>query len=95
MSNHFITNLHLGNEKGSIEELEIAWGEAVIVAAKALAVEAVRIIGGLFYAGVDVAISNRNIPYVLEVNAFGDMLLNIYQNGLTTYEYELSEWLSQ
>ena len=95
MSNHFITNLHLGNEKGKIEEVEKAWGKPVIDDAKELAVQAVDKIGGLFYAGVDVAISNKNQSYVLEVNAFGDMLLRIFQNGMNTYEYELKEWLKR
>lgn len=94
MSKHFITNLHLGNEKGNIEAVEKIWGTPVIENAKKLAIEAVKTIGGLFYAGVDIAISNKGIPYVLEVNAFGDMLLNIYKAGLTTYEYELQEWLN-
>ena len=93
MSKHFITNLHLGNEKGNLEELENTWGTTLIENAKALAVKSVHTIGGLFYAGVDVAISTKGQPYILEVNAFGDMLLNIYQGGLTTYEYELEEWL--
>jgi len=92
MSNHFITNLHLGNEKGNIQEVEEVWGKELIDHAKNLAVQAVEEIGGLFYAGVDVAISEKGNPYVLEVNAFGDMLLNIFKNGMNTYEYELNEW---
>ncbi len=94
MSNHFITNLHLGNEKGKIEAVEKIWGTSLIENAKKLAIAATNTIGGLFYAGVDIAISNKGVPYVLEVNAFGDMLLNIYKDGLTTYEYELQEWLN-
>ena len=93
MSPHFITNLHLGNEKGNLEEVEKEWGSDVIKKAKDLAVRAVNEIGGLFYAGVDVAISQKEKPYVLEVNVFGDMLLNISKDGLNTYEYELKEWL--
>ncbi len=95
MSKHFITNLHLGNEKGQVEIVKQAWGAALIQAAKTLAIKAVNAIGGLFYAGVDVAISAKGIPYILEVNAFGDMLLNIQQDGLTTYEYELKEWINK
>lgn len=93
MSKHFITNLHLGNEKGNIKAVENNWGTALIEQAKTLAIQAVNTIGGLFYAGVDVAISTKGQPYILEVNAFGDMLLNIYREGLTTYEYELKEWI--
>ena len=92
MSNHFITNLHLGNEKGKIEAIEEIWGKSVIEQAKLLAIEAVKTVDGLFYAGVDVAISTTNQPYILEINAFGDMLLNIFKDNKTTYEYELEAW---
>ena len=92
MSEHFITNLHLGNEKGNILAVEKEWGKSLIEAAKSLAVQAVEKINNLFYAGVDVAISNNGKPYVLEINAFGDMLLNIYRNNKNAYEYELEEW---
>jgi len=88
LSPHFITNLHLGNEKGKIEELRLAWGRDCIASAKKLAVQAVAAIPGLFYAGVDVAIDYDGEPYVLEVNAFGDLLLDIYHEGKTTYEWE-------
>ena len=93
MSKHFITNLHLGNEKGNIDEVEKVWGKDVIQKAKILAANAVDAIGGLFYAGVDVAINSLGESYVLEVNAFGDMLLGIDKGGLSTYEYELQELL--
>ena len=94
MSNHFITNLHLGNEKGNFEEIEKEWGSNILKKAKDIAVQAVHEIGGLFYAGVDVAISQKGKPYILEVNAFGDMLLNVFQDGMNTYEYELKEWIN-
>ena len=93
MSKHFITNLHLGNEKGNVEEVELIWGKKIIQKAKTLAVNAVDVIGGLFYAGVDVAINAIGESYVLEINAFGDMLLGIDQDGFNTYEYELRELL--
>lgn len=93
MSSHFITNLHLGNEKGDIEEFEIVLGKAKIEEIKSIAIKAVNSIGGLFYAGVDVAITDNLTPYVIEVNAFGDMLLGVHYNGSSTYECELKKWL--
>ena len=95
LSKHFITNLHLGNEKGDFKTIENEWGKPLLEEVKAIAVKAVEAIGGLFYAGVDVAISKMGLPYVLEVNAFGDLLLNIHKEELNTYEYELSKWLSK
>lgn len=94
MSKHLITNLHLGNEKGNIESVENAWGNELVNNGKELAEDAVKSIGGMFYAGVDVAISNQGKAYILEVNAFGDMLLNISYEGLDTYEFELKQLLS-
>ncbi|MCI5055209.1 MAG: hypothetical protein MRY83_03820, partial [Flavobacteriales bacterium] len=95
ISHHIITNLHLGNEKGNIEDLRNSWGDEVIDTAKREAIKAVEEIGGLFYAGVDVAIDPRGMPVILEVNAFGDMLLGIENNGLNSYDLELQEWLNQ
>jgi len=95
MSNGCITNLHLGNEKGNIDLVEKAWGKSTIESATFLAEQAVKAISNLFYAGVDVAISTNGTPYILEINAFGDMLLNIFKEGKTTYEMELKEWSKQ
>ena len=95
MSQHFITNLHLGNEKGNILSIEKTWGQTIIEQAKTLAVDATKAMKGLFYAGVDVAIAAKGQAYVLEVNAFGDLLLNIEKGNLNTYQYELKEWKSR
>ena len=92
MSNHYITNLHLGNEKGNSEEVINDWGAEIIEEASKLASKAVSEINGLFYAGVDVAISKNGKPYILEVNAFGDLLLGITNNGKNAYELELEQW---
>ena len=91
-STHPITNLHLGNEKGSIQPLEQEWGKSIIENVKEIARLTAEQLPGLFYAGIDIAVDQAGNPYVLEVNPFGDFLKDIYVDGLTTYEYELRRW---
>ena len=44
----------------------------------------------LHYAGVDVLLSKKGKVFILEINPFGDLLLNIVnKNNNTTYEQEL------
>lgn len=91
-STHPITNLHLGNEKGSLQELEQEWGTAMIEKVKTVAQQTAKHFPKLFYAGIDIAVDEDGNPYVFEVNPFGDFLKDIFVNGLTTYAYELRKW---
>jgi len=94
-SNHPITNLHLGNEKGSLQNLQIEWGKDLIKKVKTIAIQTAKQLDGLFYAGIDIAINTKGEPYVLEVNAFGDFLKEIFADKKNTYEYELLIWNQQ
>ncbi len=94
LSAHNITNLHLGNEKGNIEACKQEWGESLIHEMVTLAVQAVKSIPDLFYAGVDVLVSTDDIPFVLEVNAFGDLLIGLEFQGMTSSEVLLKECLN-
>ena len=85
----------MGNEKGKLAELEADWSIPVIQNAKRLAEKAVAAVGGLFYAGVDVVVSPDGWGFVIEVNAFGDMLLDIYKEGMNSYDSELRAWLEK
>lgn len=91
-SHHPITNLRLGNEKGSLENLELEWGRGIIDHVRAVAEDTARHFPKLFYAGLDIAVDRKGNPYVLEVNPFGDFLKDIFVMGKNTYELELSHW---
>ncbi len=83
-----ITNLHLGNQKLKLEDLNLS--SEIIEKIKQIALETMLCFPGLHYAGIDVLLSKKAKVYVLEVNPFGDMLLNIVnEKGNTTYEQEL------
>ncbi|TCI93618.1 STM4014 family protein [Tenacibaculum sp. M341] len=84
-SKHTITNLHLGNEKLNLDSLNLTTD--TIHKIKTIAEQAMSCYPKLFYAGVDVLLTPKKQVYVLEINAFGDMLLNITnKNNLTTHE---------
>ncbi len=91
-SNHPITNLHLDNEKGVIETLENAWSSLAIDKVRTIAVDVATVFSGLFYAGIDIALDEKDNPYVLEINPFGDFLKDIYIDQKNTYEFEFSAW---
>lgn len=87
-----ITNLHLGNDKLKLETLNLP--VEIIVKIKEVALQAMRCFPGLHYAGVDVLLSEKGCVYILEINPFGDLLLNIVnQKNNTTYEQELESLL--
>lgn len=92
MSNHPITNLHLGNEKGVIKTLEKEWGSPLIKKVKDIATQTAKSLTGLFYAGIDIAVDKKENVYVLEVNPFGDFLKDLFVDNKNTYQYELNAW---
>ena len=69
-----ITNLHLLNRRGNVGEVRRAVGEAAWRAATDAAEAAGRCFPNSLHCGVDLAIDTRGRPWVLEVNAFGDLL---------------------
>ena len=79
-----ITNLHLGNQKLRIEETGIS--EKITERIEQCALKTMRLFPGLGYAGIDVLVDRQGEVYVLEVNAFGDMLLGVKDsNGRNVY----------
>jgi hypothetical protein len=83
-----MTNLHLGNKRGDIKSLGLTddeINEALMEAEKAAAVFA-----GSHYKGIDVLISSESHkPYIVDINAFGDLLPGIAYDGMDTYTYEI------
>ncbi len=89
-----LTNLHLGNERGDIEAFRAAKPEAF----KAVQDAAVAAAAGFsaIACGVDVALeATMKRAYVLETNAFGDLLPNVFVDGKDTYSRSLEEALKR
>jgi hypothetical protein len=86
---HPITNLHLGGERGTPEELTSAVSPEVLEAAH----ESCRRVAALqdtLHVGVDVMFTAGCDDHrVLEANAFGDLLPNLTRDGLSVYEWEI------
>lgn len=88
-----ITNLHLGNtrldSKRFIESIPAEKWEAVKAVCERVAKEC---FSESLYLGLDVLITpDLEQVYILEVNAFGDLLPRITHEGFDTYSYEIIE----
>ncbi|CAA6829806.1 MAG: FIG00638667: hypothetical protein [uncultured Aureispira sp.] len=81
-----MTNLHLGNQRGTIEEVKALIGLEKWQAMQLLAEQAAASLPKTLYVGMDVMISNTfKKNYILEANAFGDLLPNVFINQMDTY----------
>lgn len=89
-----MTNLHLGNRRGSMTELIDAVGAARWEQAKILSEKASRCVSGARYIGVDVMFdAATTLPYIVELNAFGDLLPNVLECGDDTYTAEIRAFI--
>jgi len=84
-SRHPMTNLHLGNARGDVEELAETLGREALSDCRRLAEQALACFPGQLYAGVDIMLTPRLQPVVLEINAFGDLLPGVDFEGRSTY----------
>lgn len=90
-SKQVITNLHLGNKRGNMSTFLDTFGAQRLTAVKQLAEQTAACFPDTFYMGIDILLTARDLcPHVLEVNAFGDLLPNLLDEGETCYEAELS-----
>ncbi|MBU9706628.1 STM4014 family protein [Paenibacillus sp. AK121] len=88
LSHSPITNLHLRNERLSLEEAGLPQNtvESVQHTAKA----AMRVFPSSMVAGLDVLVpAHGGRPYVLDVNPFGDLLYRVEYQGWNPYEWEM------
>lgn len=90
-----MTNLHLGNRRGHLNDVLSRIGEAQWAD---LMSELQRILSskkGAFYSGFDVTFdSSWRRSFVLEANAFGDLIPGVLVDGMDTYSAQLQSWLS-
>lgn len=80
VSDHPMTNLHLGNRRGESADL----GNNLEPALR-LAEEAAACFPRSLYAGVDVLLDARGRPLLGEINAFGDLLPGLEHQGQSAY----------
>jgi glutathione synthase/RimK-type ligase-like ATP-grasp enzyme len=82
-----LTNLHLGNERGNLAALQEQLGAAKWKSIQIFAEQAAQTLPNTLYTGLDILVSNKHKKnYVIEANAFGDLLPNIFVNNKDTYQ---------
>ncbi len=88
-----LTNLHLGNERGSAEAVRgqypAGWVDAMAQAERAAAV-----FDDVYCLGVDVLIGLDGRAYVIEVNAFGDLLPGVTHEGQDPWDAQVAAYLA-
>jgi hypothetical protein len=85
-----VTNLHLDNKRQGPAALRARMGEAAWAAAAGTCERAVALFERSLYAGVDLLVQpGLRRHAVLEVNAFGDLLLETLHEGRDTYSAEV------
>jgi hypothetical protein len=85
-----LTNLHLGNRRGSPDSLpDQLWQEVEMIATRSA-----LCFPRTSHCGIDVLVptqaGGKNRALALEVNAFGDLLPGLSYRGLNTYEAQLA-----
>lgn len=88
-----ITNLHLGNRRANADVLRahvpaVTWERILAVGRKAAAAFPAQ-----FCLALDIAVhEDREQVFVLEGNAFGDLLYDVTHEGLDPYEYQIAKF---
>jgi glutathione synthase/RimK-type ligase-like ATP-grasp enzyme len=96
VGNSPMTNLHLGNDRREVSALpkslsSESWNEMLHTCERAAAC-----FPSSFYCGIDLLIApNFRDHYILELNAFGDLLQGITWQGQDTYTTEIVMLLNQ
>ncbi|MFD0710303.1 STM4014 family protein [Paenibacillus sp. GCM10027626] len=89
-----ITNLHLRSKRMELTRLGL--NEAALTAIRDSAEKALAAFSGSRVAGIDVIIdSQRQRPYIIDVNPFGDLIYRVQYEGSGTYDWELRQLSEQ
>ena len=90
-SRHPITNLHLGGERADADALLSRMSAKAVAALDDTCRRVARALPGALQLGIDVAVATGLARhYVLEVNAFGDLLKGVAtRQGLDAYDVQL------
>jgi len=91
LSSHPLTNLHLLGGRGSLDHLLERMGRLAWAAARRTCEQVMtKCFPDSLYAGIDLRIAPGFERHsVLEVNAFGDLLPEVFCDGLDTYATEI------
>ncbi|PSB54588.1 STM4014 family protein [Chamaesiphon polymorphus] len=90
VGNSPMTNLHLGNDRREISDLPAGLSPAAWAEMLATCERAAACFPNTFYCGIDLLIApNLREHYILEMNAFGDLLQEITWQGEDTYTTEV------
>jgi glutathione synthase/RimK-type ligase-like ATP-grasp enzyme len=95
-SSNVITNLHLGNRRGNMDEFIAAIGNDKLHEIKQLAEQAAACFANSLYMGIDILLTaDHKRTVVLEVNAFGDLLPGLLHDGETCYEAQINAMIKK
>lgn len=90
-SNTILTNLHLGNQRGDRQQFLDRFGAPTMAAIHRQAEATAACFPDSLYMGIDLLLTpDAKAIYVLEVNAFGDLLPGLLHNDETCYEAEIN-----
>jgi hypothetical protein len=96
VGNSPMTNLHLGNDRREVTDLPAGLSPLVWTEMLATCERAAACFPNTFYCGIDLLIvPNLKDHYILEMNAFGDLLQGITWQGEDTYTTEVKMLLTQ
>lgn len=91
-----ITNLHLGNQRGDLDAIREAMGAETWRRLEETCEGAAACFPDSLYVAVDLLVApSFQSEVVAEVNAFGDLLPNLFHEGLDTYGAELKVFLDR
>ena len=91
-----ITNLHLLNQRASIEDLQSLMPQQAWQSVESTARKVAEIFPNSFHLALDVAVhKNFSEHSVLEINAFGDFLQNVTHQGMNSYQCELKQFFAK
>ena len=95
-SKNVLTNLHLGNQRGDMNEFISIIGNNKLQEIKQLAEQAAACFPKSLYMGIDLLLTaDLRRTVVLEINAFGDLLPGLIDEGETCYEAEIKAMIKK
>jgi hypothetical protein len=90
-----ITNLHLGNQRCAVDDLEISSAQWQQI--DKLVEDVMQNFSKSLYSGLDILLprDENKLPVLLEANAFGDLLPGLLYQNQSTYHAELAALYQQ